>query len=237
MIWILMAGLAVLVTETAVKGVMNSDLQVAFFANSQGDLGKSLSTTLSSEKLVDFEALGRRLGIDLRYRLAGLDFPAAIWQSHNDFGYPYLLGRHNALAASKVVPRVFWPDKPIEDPEALISESFDLLLPDQLSTPLPSALADGGPLGAVAIFFALGSIMAVLQALIWKSEVGFFLYLASFAYLLNYEEYAFAYPAVWLRFVVITAIISKAFLLIVGRAKRSYCISSRSTAQPRAAIS
>jgi hypothetical protein len=169
-------------------------------------------------------------------RLAGLEFVTAIEASHRGFHIAWMYGYHNWLCMARYVPRIIWRNKPGTDAEVAIDQHFGLEDTDQLSTPLSSGYADGGPLGMVLGFSILGVSLCVLQHSVWRMENGISIYLGSAVLLMNFEQYVLEYPIWWLRFLIMVVAADTVFRIVafafVGR-KRLRNVATSPTSAAR----
>jgi hypothetical protein len=156
---------------------------------------------------------------DFGYRLDAFDESAAILNSHESKGIPYMWGDDFLMGAYQSVPAIF-ATVPKRDPEEMIINHFELEDFDQVSTLFSSALADAGILGIPISFMVLGLIHAYLWRNCSKRKISSLIalgtkcsYFAMLPYLLAYEDYMGSYLAVGLRYWLVYTII---FMLILG---------------------
>jgi hypothetical protein len=158
---------------------------------------------------------------DAGYRLAGLDFPAAIWEQQIHLGNPPLLGRHALTAFLGQIPRVLWPGKDVPDSKGLIYDAYGMNSPeDQIMTPLPSALADGGIVGGILLASVLGGILCLLQHVVLRARYGLVVYFCSISYLFWFENSGVAYIMLYVRFSLLVWPFLLAVAAVLGRRRR-----------------
>jgi hypothetical protein len=159
--------------------------------------GEQLSSTIADRSSVDFG-----------YRLAGLDFVAALWNEQVENQRPAMFGQEALDSLLEAVPSVLWPEKQILDPKEVIYEHYSLFeVEDQIMTPLPSALADAGALGAIVIMAMFGGVLCVLQHCILRARYGMLVYLCSLPYLFYFEDNGVDYLLLYGRFTLVVWIV------------------------------
>lgn len=201
---------------TGVKTAFYGDSMVQEAMTGQRGLAQRFVAVLSSDEFFNFSAIQDYAGKDAVYRLAALEYPAAIEKAHTEKGIPYMLGHHNLVALGKAVPRVLWPGKPVEDPEGVVNNHFQLFnLNDQMATIIGSAYADGGIPGVLLGLPLLAVVLCIIQHWIWRFKEGLIMYLGGFGHIVHYEYYLFSYPVMWLRFLVIMVAVNFAVRLML----------------------
>ena len=161
---------------------------------------RPLTSGGDAETAVLQSSVVRSSSIDFGYRLAGLDFPAAIWDKAIEHGVQPMFGREALISSLGVVPNILWPGKHVADAEDIINDHYSFTVPDQLMSPLPAACADVGMLASPILLSALGAVLCLSQFLMLRAFFGLPLYLCSLPYLFSFEAPGTQYVLFWLRF-------------------------------------
>lgn len=202
---IAIALVTLFVLITGVKSAYYRDSSLQAVILSEHNLRGRFTATLDSKVFLNLSAINDQINGDSSYRIAGLDFPAAIEKAHSEQDIPYMLGYHNLVAVTQTIPRIVWPGKFVDEPKSVITDHFGLesIVIDQLPTLIGSAYADGGLWGVLIGMPLLAIILCLMQSWIWGFKEGFILYMASMSYLACYETYLLSNPLMALRFAVI----------------------------------
>ena len=131
------------------------------FSSILGGLSFVKDSDLESTK----QAAGRAAGIDVQYRMAGFELPAAILLCQQRGAAP-MYGAGIAGAARQGLPNFLRPEGNYSERGALYRhlERYGLVLGDSMSIPLASGLGDWGFLGGPLIYV----VMALYMLLLWR---------------------------------------------------------------------
>jgi len=201
---------------TAVKVSFNYDYGVYVSTSSERSARQRASAMLASGVMGDWGKIEKTVLTDIGYRVAALDFPAAIERAYSERGVPFMHGYQSWVALQMSIPRLFWPSKHVEDPEDVIVRHFGLPAFDQLSTPFAAGYADGGWAGVWVGLVALGVGSCIAQRVIWRSRSGVFIYLGGLADLCYVESYVVTYLLFWVRVCLLVAVACAAIRLLSG---------------------
>jgi hypothetical protein len=169
---------------------------------------KDSRNLMSEQNTVSAASLSSRIAesssLDLGYRMAGLDFTAALWEEQVENGQPPMLGKEALYSVLVAVPHILWPSKEVTDPKQLVYDAYSLYaVKDQIMTPLPSAFADGSWLGAPFLMAAFGGILCALQHFILRAQYGMLIYLSSLSCLFTLETTGVDYLLLYTRFALL----------------------------------
>lgn len=185
------------------------------YLSEEKSLFRRTQVILSSSDLFQIESLIQTYKMNMLERLSGLDYPAAIMEANVNAGIPFMKGEHNLLAASQIIPRMLWRDKPILGPEGVIDRYYELTEADQISSILLSAYADGGTLGVILFFGLLGLFFPLVIRLIFIRREGIIVYMLGLIVIFNFEHYVAWYSLRWLRWVLIVMVVNSTILFIL----------------------
>lgn len=195
---------------TGVKTAYYKDDSLQEAMISEHNLRGRFVTTLGADGFLSTREISDYIRNDSSYRIAGLEFPAAIERAHNKHGIAYMFGYHNLIAVSQTIPRIIWPGKLVDDPESVVVDHFGLggVMGDQMSTLIGSAYADGGLLGVLIGMPLIAIVLCLMQGWVWSLEGGFIIYLANMNYLANFETFLLSNPLMSLRFILIMVVVN-----------------------------
>ena len=158
---VVLAGGLVAGTLFALGSVVKSGSGKGRFSSILGGLSFAKDTDLESTE----QAARRAAGIDIQYRMAGFELPAAILLCQQR-GAPPMYGAGIAGAARQGLPNFLRPEGNYSERSALYRhlEEYGLVFGDSMSVPLASGLGDWGFLGGPLIY----TVIALYMLLLWR---------------------------------------------------------------------
>jgi len=199
---------------TSAKHLTRTDPSLRRHIKEERNIFRRVRLIVFTPGFFDLEQVDNVLRQSLVVRFNGLDWPAALMESHYRSGVSFLGGRHNQEAAAIVVPKVLWPGKPPMEVAGTVNRNFELARFDQLVTVLGSSYADWGWAGVLGGFAFLGAVFALAVRLILVRRDGLIVYLASLLPLMSFESYLMRYVLLWARWVLIIMALNSALYLV-----------------------
>jgi len=194
----------------AKAAVTRADPGVGRFTHEERNIFARAQRIITSPSFFSSQPLETLLQNNARERMAGLDWPAAIMDSHLNQGAPFLWGKTNLTSIGMTVPRLLWPGKPSIGIGAFIYSNFGLAAIDPLGTPLSSAYADGGIIGITLAFFWMAILFSCFLKVLLLRPDGLIIYVGILPLLLRFEDTASRYPIRWIRWILIMIVVNTA---------------------------
>ncbi len=191
-----------------VKVVGTSDRSVQRYRQEEKSILIRTRSIIESEQLTHISRAGNLLIQNLKKRVTGLDFPAAVMNAHLNYNIPFMSGRHNWLVSLKTVPRILWPGKPTWGSEGEILQHFELAHRDQTVTIFSSIYADGGIIGVIIGAGILSVFLALVERLVFYRSDGIIVYILALPILAQFETYFAKYCILWLRWIIIIMVVN-----------------------------
>ena len=205
-IGVIVVGLFMLLWMVKVIGV--TDRSVQRYRQEEKSIFIRTSSLIGSEQLTRISNAQNLLLQNLKKRVTGLDFPAAIMNAHLNYGITFMYGRHNLLVTTKTIPRLFWPGKPKQGTQGEIIQHFELAQFDQTVSIFSSLYADGGIIGVIIGAGILSVFLAWVERLVFSRGDGIIVYILALPILAQFETYFAKYCILWLRWIIIIMIVN-----------------------------
>jgi hypothetical protein len=213
-VWSVILVLGAFVIMSSVKYASITDASLKRYIQEDRNIFSRAVKTVQSPEFLNFNILGRMLMESFSNRLNGLDWAASMMGAHVNSGIPFMMGEHNLLCASRIIPRAFWANKPTTPIETTVVQHFELAYFDNLGSMLGSAYADGGIAGVILGFGFLGFFFPLALKLIFMRRDGIIIYMGAMVPLLSFENYLFRYPFYWLRWVLVLMVVNSVILFL-----------------------
>lgn len=212
-VWVVFLVLGGFFLMTSAKHLTRTDPSLRRHIAEERNIFRRARLIVSAPEFFDLEPVDILLRQSMVVRFNGLDWPAALMESHYRSGVSFLGGRHNLAGAAIVVPKVLWSGKPPMAVADIVNRNFELARFDQLVTVLGSSYADWGVAGVLLGFGFLGVVFPLAVRLILVRRDGLIVYLISLLPLLSFESYLTRYVLFWARWVLIIMVLNSALAL------------------------